>query len=284
MFSIKSRLAQPTNPTIHPCHPSPRLEEKKNPREHHALPSVAHILLPHDLSPPPPPPPASCLSLLRSLPLRLRLAIPRPRLPTLLSLALPGKNGNDGGGGNNSGGGGDDETGDGGGEWGGHRGDALFVLPQAGRKLSSLPADLAVAVEGGRVTGDIVRRFAEMERSPLLRWLLGFRWFRERLLADDLFLAKLAMEMGVGMIAKSAPTLPPTIPSPAAVSPWTTEQSLDRGGAVGLRREDQEGGWSCGDGHTEGAGSMPERHSVCSGAAVQSYLRAGIFGIGGNIS
>ena len=37
---------------------------------------------------------------------------------------------------------------------------------------------------------------------PLLRWLLGFRGFRERLLADDLFLAKLAMEMGVGMIAK----------------------------------------------------------------------------------
>ena len=41
-----------------------------------------------------------------------------------------------------------------------------------------------------------------MERSPLLRWLLGFRGFSECLLADDLFLAKLAMEMGVGMIAK----------------------------------------------------------------------------------
>ena len=70
------------------------------------------------------------------------------------------------------------------------------------RKLSSLPADLTAAVEGGRVTGDMVRWFAEMERSPLLRWLLGFRGFRERLLADDLFLAKLAMEMGIGMIAK----------------------------------------------------------------------------------
>uniref|UniRef100_A0A453GQE5 Uncharacterized protein n=1 Tax=Aegilops tauschii subsp. strangulata TaxID=200361 RepID=A0A453GQE5_AEGTS len=78
----------------------------------------------------------------------------------------------------------------------------MFVLAQAGRKLSSLPADLAAAVEGGRVTGDIVRRFAEMDASPLLRWLLRFRGFRERLLADDLFLAKLAMEMGVGMIAK----------------------------------------------------------------------------------
>ncbi|XP_037410567.1 protein RETICULATA-RELATED 4, chloroplastic-like, partial [Triticum dicoccoides] len=117
-----------------------------------------------------------------------------------------GNNNDDDDGNNNSGGGGggDDETGDGGGEWGGNRGEALFVLAQAGRKLSSLPADLAAAVEGGRVTGDIVRRFAEMDASPLLRWLLRFRGFRERLLADDLFLAKLAMEMGVGMIAKTA--------------------------------------------------------------------------------
>ncbi|KAL5220560.1 hypothetical protein ABZP36_025273 [Zizania latifolia] len=41
-----------------------------------------------------------------------------------------------------------------------------------------------------------------MEGSALLRWLLQFRGFRERLLADDLFLAKLAMECGVGVIAK----------------------------------------------------------------------------------
>uniref|UniRef100_A0ACD5XBW6 Uncharacterized protein n=1 Tax=Avena sativa TaxID=4498 RepID=A0ACD5XBW6_AVESA len=43
-----------------------------------------------------------------------------------------------------------------------------------------------------------------MDSSPLLRWLMQFRGFRERLLADDLFLAKLAMECGVGMIAKTA--------------------------------------------------------------------------------
>ncbi|XP_048575115.1 protein RETICULATA-RELATED 4, chloroplastic-like [Triticum urartu] len=79
--------------------------------------------------------------------------------------------------------------------------EALFVLARAGRKLSSLPADVTAALEGGRVTGDIVRCFAEMERSSLLRWLLGFRGFSEYLLADDLFLAKLAMEMGIGMIA-----------------------------------------------------------------------------------
>jgi hypothetical protein len=41
-----------------------------------------------------------------------------------------------------------------------------------------------------------------MEGSALLRWLLQFQGFRERLLADDLFLAKLAMECGVGVIAK----------------------------------------------------------------------------------
>ncbi|XP_037475321.1 protein RETICULATA-RELATED 4, chloroplastic-like [Triticum dicoccoides] len=71
------------------------------------------------------------------------------------------------------------------------------------RKISSLPAYLATAVEGCHITGDIVRRFAEMELSPLLRWLLGFRGSRERLLTDDLFIAKLAMEMGVSMIAKT---------------------------------------------------------------------------------
>ncbi|EMS64655.1 hypothetical protein TRIUR3_30846 [Triticum urartu] len=73
---------------------------------------------------------------------------------------------------------------------------------QRERKISSLPAYLATAVEGCHITGDIVRRFAEMELSPLLRWLLGFRGSRERLLTDDLFIAKLAMEMGVSMIAK----------------------------------------------------------------------------------
>lgn len=78
------------------------------------------------------------------------------------------------------------------------------MLAQLGRKLESLPSDLAAAVEGGRVTGEIVRRFAEMEGSALLRWLLQFQGFRERLLADDLFLAKLAMECGVGVIAKTA--------------------------------------------------------------------------------
>ena len=72
-------------------------------------------------------------------------------------------------------------------------------VAQLGVQLA-LPA--AAAVEGGRLPGEIVRRFADLEKSPMFRWLLQFGGFRERLLADDLFLAKLAMEMGVGMIAK----------------------------------------------------------------------------------
>uniref|UniRef100_A0ACD5XI75 Uncharacterized protein n=2 Tax=Avena sativa TaxID=4498 RepID=A0ACD5XI75_AVESA len=151
--------------------------------------------------------PPSQLSFLRSLPLRLHLRIPRPQLPPL-PLALPSSN--DGNNNNNSGVGGGGGGGDGeaedddGGASDANRGEALFVLAQVGRKLETLPSDLAAAIEGGRVTGEIVRRFADMDSSPLLRWLMQFRGFRERLLADDLFLAKLGMECGVGVMAKTA--------------------------------------------------------------------------------
>lgn len=125
----------------------------------------------------------------------------------MLSSSFSG-GGDDGHDNNNGGGGGGDKEGDGGHGDGGapddNRGEALFVLAQLGRKLESLPSDLAAAVDAGRVTGDIVRRFNDLEASALFRWLLQFRGFRERLLADDLFFAKLAMELGVGVIAKTA--------------------------------------------------------------------------------
>jgi hypothetical protein len=44
----------------------------------------------------------------------------------------------------------------------GNREEALFVLAQVGRKLASLPTDLAATVEGGGNTSEIVRLFAEM--------------------------------------------------------------------------------------------------------------------------
>jgi len=66
---------------------------------------------------------------------------------------------------------------------------------------------LAVAVTEGRVPGAIINRYAELEKSALFRWLLQFGGFKERLLADDLFLAKVAMECGVGIFTKTAAEL-----------------------------------------------------------------------------
>lgn len=78
----------------------------------------------------------------------------------------------------------------------------MLVLTEVGKSLESLPADLAEAVKAGRVPGSIVKRFFELQKSSVFRWLLNFGGFRERLLADDLFLAKVAMECGVGIFTK----------------------------------------------------------------------------------
>jgi hypothetical protein len=144
----------------------------------------------------------------RSLPLHLpALRLTRPLLPPI-PLASSGGGSNFGGGDDDlpSGGGGDDENEDDD-DASVNRREALFVLAQLGRKLESLPADMAAAVDGGRLPGEIVRRFADLEKSPLFRWLLQFGGFRERLLADDLFLAKVAMECGVGIFTKVLPLL-----------------------------------------------------------------------------
>lgn len=77
-----------------------------------------------------------------------------------------------------------------------------MAIAEAGRSVESLPKDLAAAVEAGRVPGSIVKRFFELEKSVVFRWLLRFDGFKERLLADDLFLAKVAMECGVGIFTK----------------------------------------------------------------------------------
>lgn len=68
--------------------------------------------------------------------------------------------------------------------------------------MEKLPADLAAAIEAGRVPAAIVRRFLELEKSSVFRWLLNFGGFKERLLADDLFLTKVAIECGVGIFTK----------------------------------------------------------------------------------
>lgn len=85
-----------------------------------------------------------------------------------------------------------------------NRREAILALAAMGRSVESLPSDLAVAVEAGRIPGAIVERFAELEKSAVFRWLMQFGGFKERLLADDLFLAKVAMECGVGIFTKTA--------------------------------------------------------------------------------
>ncbi|CAN1344483.1 Protein RETICULATA-RELATED 4, chloroplastic [Linum perenne] len=106
-----------------------------------------------------------------------------------------------GSGGGGGGGGDDDDAGS------QNRTESLLALAEADRTLESLPKDLAAAIEAGRVPGAILRRFFELEKSAFLRWLLQFGGFKERLLADDLFLAKVAMECGVGIFTKTAAEL-----------------------------------------------------------------------------
>ena len=55
-----------------------------------------------------------------------------------------------------------------------NREEALMVLAEAGRSLKNLPKDLAAAIEAGRVPGAVVLRFLELEKSPVLRWLMQF--------------------------------------------------------------------------------------------------------------
>lgn len=68
--------------------------------------------------------------------------------------------------------------------------------------METLPKDLEAAIQAGKVPGSVVERFLELEKSAIFRWLLQFGGFKERLLADDLFLAKVSMECGVGIFTK----------------------------------------------------------------------------------
>ena len=83
-----------------------------------------------------------------------------------------------------------------------NREEALMVLSGLGKTLENLPADLASAIQEGRITGAIVKRFFELQDTKFLGWLLNFGGFKERLLADDLFMTKVGIECGVGIFTK----------------------------------------------------------------------------------
>lgn len=98
----------------------------------------------------------------------------------------------------------DEEEGAGGAK---NREEALMVLSGLGKTLENLPADLASAIQEGRITGGIVKKFFELQDSKFLGWLLNFAGFKERLLADDLFMTKVGIECGVGIFTKTAAEL-----------------------------------------------------------------------------
>lgn len=77
------------------------------------------------------------------------------------------------------------------------------ALKALGRSAESLPADLADAISRGRVPGAVVERFAGMENAAVMGYLMRFAGFKERLLADDLFLTKVAIECGIGICTKT---------------------------------------------------------------------------------
>ncbi|KAL8545142.1 hypothetical protein ACS0TY_005364 [Phlomoides rotata] len=129
-----------------------------------------------------------------------------------INIKLSTGGGDGGGGGSNGGGGGggggdnndDANEGDDDKNKKRNRDEALLVLSEAKRSLDSLPKDLKAAIEDGRIPGSIVSRFFDLEKSGFLSWLMKFAGFKERLLADDLFLAKIGIECGVGLFTKTA--------------------------------------------------------------------------------
>nr|GMD64750.1 protein RETICULATA-RELATED 4, chloroplastic [Ipomoea batatas] len=118
-------------------------------------------------------------------------------------LSVDGGDGGNWSGGHGGGGGNDDDDGEDG-NGGENKRETLMALGEAGRSLESLPKDLKAAIEEGRIPGSIVQRYLELRKSKWMSWLLRHGGFKERLLADDLFLIKVFIECGVGLFTKTA--------------------------------------------------------------------------------
>ncbi|KAL7126906.1 hypothetical protein ABFS83_14G218000 [Erythranthe nasuta] len=177
---------------------------------HHHHPNA--FLLPPSLSHTPNKTTLSSLSLTHNphRPLFIAFSSNAASTNTEIDTKLSGDGGDGVGGGKIGGGGGGGGDGDGGNEGNDDKNkrrnkeEALIALAEAGRSLESLPNDMKAAIVDGRIPGSIVLRYFELEKSGFISWLMKFGGFKERLLADDLFLAKLAMECGVGIFTKTA--------------------------------------------------------------------------------
>jgi hypothetical protein len=77
------------------------------------------------------------------------------------------------------------------------------LLLAAGRRLETLPLDVATAVQKGKIAPDMFKKYLDMGKNPILFWLMQFPGFRERLMADPGFILKLAIELGIGICTKT---------------------------------------------------------------------------------
>jgi len=152
-----------------------------------------------------------------ALPIPPSAAMPRPRpdpQPTLPPPFHPPPLRNSGGGGGGGGGGGDGSGG------GGGRGDSpdddsqegsdgekaelLSILAGAGVTMASLPAELNQAVVHGKISPRLLKNYLALRANIFTRVLLGInKGFRERLVADPGFIAKMSIELGIGLFTKS---------------------------------------------------------------------------------
>ncbi|XP_031113588.1 protein RETICULATA-RELATED 4, chloroplastic-like [Ipomoea triloba] len=121
-----------------------------------------------------------------------------------LRLSVAGGDGGNWNGGHGGGGGNDDDDGENSNNSWENEKETLMVLGEAGRSLESLPKDLKAAIKERRIPGSIVQRYLELRKSKWMSWLLRHGGFKERLLADDLFLTKVFIECGVGLFTKTA--------------------------------------------------------------------------------
>ena len=78
------------------------------------------------------------------------------------------------------------------------------ILMAAGRTIDALPVDVAQAIKSSSIPPNMLSRYLQLSKNPLVMWLLQFPGFRERLMGDPGFLLKLGIELGIGICTKSA--------------------------------------------------------------------------------
>ena len=78
------------------------------------------------------------------------------------------------------------------------------ILMAAGRTIDTLPVDIASAIKSSSLPPNMLSRYLDLSKNPVVLWLLQFPGFRERLMGDPGFLLKLGIELGIGICTKSA--------------------------------------------------------------------------------